>query len=109
MATVGVLAHFEFKPDRIDDAAQFFQAGAVIVADQPETTRWFAFRLGPSSYGAFAVFANEADRDALLASGGPRSSRVRADLFVREPTFEKVEVVAARDVDGRGQLPTDPS
>ncbi len=95
---LGVLGHFEFEPSRAADAAGFFQTGALIVADQPATTRWYAFRLGPSTYGAFAVFASEADREALLASGGPRSSRANAELFVRPPTFEKVEVVAARDV-----------
>lgn len=98
MTTVGVLARFEFKPDREDEAERFFQAGAVIVGEQPATTRWYAFRLGPSTYGAFATFASEADREALLASGGPKSSRTNAELFVRAPTFEKVEIVAARDV-----------
>ena len=98
MTTLGVLAHFEFEPDREAEAGRFFAAGAAVVADQPVTTRWYAFRLGPATYGAFAVFASEADREALLASGGPKSSRANADLFARPPTFEKVDVVAARDV-----------
>jgi len=57
MTTLGVLARFGFKPRKEDDAERFFEARAVIVADHPEATRWYAFRLGPTSYGAFAVFA----------------------------------------------------
>jgi hypothetical protein len=69
------------------------------VEGQPETTQWFAYRLGATTYGAFAVFANDEDREALLLAGGPRASRANADLFERAPLFEKVDIVAARTAD----------
>ena len=97
VATFGVLAHFDFGPGRAEEAQQFFAAGAMIVEQQPTTTRWYAYRSGENSYGAFAVFATEADRDALLAAGGPRSSAANADLFTRPPSFEKVDIIASRD------------
>lgn len=97
MTPVAVLARFDFKPGTEDEAQQFFDNGAVIVAEQPESTRWYAFRFGPSTYGAFAVFDSEDDRDALLASGGPAEARTNAQLFLHAPTFEKVDIVALRD------------
>ena len=35
----------------------------------------------------------------LLAAGGPRASRQNADLFEHPPSFEKVDIVAARTAD----------
>jgi hypothetical protein len=97
MVTVGVRAEFEFKAGQEAAAQDFFDNGRLVVETQPGTTRWYAFQVGPTTYGAFAVFADEADRDALLAAGGPQSSRTNADLFERPPTFEKVDIIASRD------------
>ena len=57
---------------------------------------WFAFRIDDTTFGAFAAFAADDDRDALLASGGPRLSGQRAELFAAQPTFEKVDIVSTR-------------
>ena len=96
MVTVGVLARFEFKVDDESAAEQFFRGGRAIVDRQPATTVWFAYRLGPGVYGAFAAFASDEDRQALLSSGGPKLAAAQAGLFVRPPTFELANVVATR-------------
>jgi hypothetical protein len=96
MGTVGVLAKFEFKAGKEAAVEQFFRQGALVVEGQPETTQWFAYRLSATMYGAFAAFANDEDREALLLAGGPRSARENADLFEHAPSFEKVDIVAAR-------------
>jgi hypothetical protein len=96
MAMVGVLAKFEFKAGNETAVERFFRQGQLVVEGQPETTQWFAYRLGANTFGAFAAFANDEDRDALLTAGGPRSSRENADLFEHAPVFEKVDIVAAR-------------
>jgi hypothetical protein len=96
MVTVGVTATFEFKAGNEAAVEQFFRNGQRVVEGQPETTQWFAYRLGPRTYGAFAVFANDEDREALLSAGGPRASRANAELFERPPSFEKVDLVATR-------------
>jgi hypothetical protein len=96
MITVAVLARFEAKPGNEAHIQRFFDSGLEIVEGQPSTTMWVAFRTGPTSYGAFAAFADEADRDALLAAGGPKLSREFAGLFVRPPSFEKADVLKAR-------------
>lgn len=96
MAMVGVLATFDVKPENDAAVEEFFRLGQLVVEGQPETTQWFAYRLSATTYGAFAVFASKEDRDALLAAGGPKASRDSPDLFERAPTFEKVDVIAAR-------------
>jgi hypothetical protein len=96
MAAVGVLAHFEAKPNTEQEMAEFFRGGLRIVDGQPATTRWFAFRIGPTSYGAFAYFDNEADREVLLSTGGPVSSARNAKLFAEAPVFQKIDILEAR-------------
>ncbi len=107
MSEVGVLARFEFVPGNDAAVEAFFQNGrAIVEGSQPATTRWFAFRLGPTTYGAFAAFASEEDRQALLAGGGPRSARQNAELFTGPPTFELVEIVAERsDIEESAEAP----
>jgi hypothetical protein len=95
-ATVGVLARFEFRPGRDQEISRFFADGRAIVEGQPGSTCWYAFRLGPTSYGAFAAFASDADRDALLAAGGPKLSAGVAHLFATPPTFDKLDIVESR-------------
>lgn len=95
-ASVGVLARFEFRPGVHDEIKQFFAEGRAIVEQQPNETCWYAFRLGPTTYGAFAVFATEADRVALLAAGGPKLSATVAHLFATPPTFDMIDVVESR-------------
>ena len=99
MVTVGVLAKFEFKAGNEAAVERFFRQGQLVVQGQPETTQWFAYRLGATTDGAFAVFANDEDREALLSAGGPRASRESAELFENASTFEKVDIVAARTTD----------
>jgi hypothetical protein len=100
VVTVGVLARFEFKVDDEAEAERFFRGGRAIVDRQPAATVWFAYRVGPGVYGAFAAFASDRDRQALLAGGGPKVAAANADLFVRPPAFELVDIVAARQADG---------
>jgi hypothetical protein len=96
MGAVGVLAKFEFVAGHEEAIAGFFRAGRTIVESQPSATGWYAMRLGPTTYSAFAVFADEAARDALLAAGGPVLSKKYGHLFTAPPTFDMVDIVEAR-------------
>ena len=49
-----------------------------------------------TTYGAFAAFANDADRQALLSAGGPQLAQKYADLFASRPTFVEVDVLESR-------------
>ncbi len=96
MVTVGLLARFEAKPGNEAAVERFFQEGLPIVQRQPASTAWFAFRLGPTTFGAFAAFANEEERLALLSVGGPVLAERHSELFAQPPTFQKVDVLAAK-------------
>ena len=97
MVTVGVLARLEAKPGKEEEVATFL-AGALPLAQQEEaTTAWFAIRLGPSTFGIFDVFPDDAGRDAHLS--GPIASALmeKADELLSEPpAIEKVDLLASK-------------
>lgn len=96
MVHVGVLARFEAKPGSAAEMAHFFEEGLPLVEAQPPTTVWFAYRISETTYGAFAAFANNRDREALLSAGGPQLSSKYGHLFLTPPSFDKVDVLEAR-------------
>jgi quinol monooxygenase YgiN len=104
MVTVGVLARFEAKPGNEANVERFFQEGLAIVQQQKASTVWFAFRLGPTTFGAFAAFTNEEERHALLSVGGPVLTQSNFELFAEPPTFKKVDVLAAKLTRGENRV-----
>jgi quinol monooxygenase YgiN len=95
MVTVGVLARLEAKPGKEEEVASFL-AGALPLAEQEEaTTAWFAIRIGPSTFGIFDVFPDEAGRNAHLTGPIATALMGRADELLSEPpTIEQVDVLA---------------
>jgi quinol monooxygenase YgiN len=67
------------------------------VQEEPGTTTWFALKLGPSTFGIFDTFTNEAGRDAHLSGRVAAALMQKApELLSQPPTIEKVEVLAAK-------------
>ena len=68
------------------------------MANQEATTPvWFALRLGPSTFGIFDAFADEARRSAHLAD--PIAAALianAAELLSEPPQIEQVDVLAAK-------------
>ena len=73
MVTVGLLVRLEAKPGKEADVERFLEGGLALVNEEPDTTAWFAVRMGPSSYGIFDVFPSDAGRRAHLQGRVARS------------------------------------
>ncbi|MCC5610826.1 hypothetical protein LC612_29795 [Nostoc sp. CHAB 5834] len=92
---VGVLARFEAKPGKEAELKSLLRNGLAMVEKEPATTQWYAIKIGPTTYGIFDVFPNEAGRQAhfdgeftaLLFSKLP-------ELQALEPKIELIDVVA---------------
>jgi hypothetical protein len=65
-----------------------------MVDDEPDTTAWFAIRTGPRMFGIFDAFAHERGRDAHLHGKLAKQITSKADLFVKMPEMQRVEVLA---------------
>jgi quinol monooxygenase YgiN len=97
MVTVGLLVRLEAKPGREDEVAAFLQGALPLVEQEPATVAWFALRLGPSTFGIFDVFPDDAGRKAHLSGAVAAALMERApELFATPPVIEELDVLAAK-------------
>ena len=97
MVKVALLVRLEAKPGKADEVAKFLRGGLAIVQDEPATTAWFAIQLGPSTFGIFDAFPDEAGRQAHLSGRVAAALMAQApELLAQAPVIEKVDVLAAK-------------
>lgn len=99
MATVtkGLYVRLEAKPGQEQAVEDFLKGGLSLVNEEPETATWYALKLGPSSFGIFDSFADDAGRDAHLSGKVAEALGANADeLFSQAPSIEQLDVLAAK-------------
>ena len=97
MVTKALFVRLQAKPGREADVEAFLRGGLTIVEGEPATTAWFAVRIGPSTFGIFDAFPDEAGRQAHLSGGVARALKEQAsDLFSEPPSIGEIEVLAAK-------------
>jgi quinol monooxygenase YgiN len=97
MVTVGLLIRLEAKPGKEAEVESFLQSGLAIVQQEPATVAWLALRLGPSTFGLFDAFPDEAGRQAHLAGHVAAALMEKASgLFSQPPDIELVDILAAK-------------
>ncbi len=97
MVTVGLLVRMEAKPGKEGDVEEFLLGGLPLVQDEPDTVAWFAVRMGPSTFGIFDVFPDDAGRQAHLSGRVAEALMTRADeLFAAPPAIEQLDVLASK-------------
>ncbi|HEY1391280.1 MAG TPA: antibiotic biosynthesis monooxygenase [Ktedonobacterales bacterium] len=97
MVTVALLVRLEAKPGKEADVENFLKGGLPIVQEEPATTAWFAIRMGPSTFGIFDAFPDEAGRQAHLTGRVAAALMAQAsDLLAQPPSIEQVDVLAAK-------------
>ena len=97
MVTVGLLARMVAKPGKEEEVAAFLKGALPLAEKEPETTQWFAIRLGPREFGIFDVFPSQAGRQAHLS--GPIAAALMSkasELLSEPPRIENVDVLAAK-------------
>jgi quinol monooxygenase YgiN len=97
MVHVALLARLEAKPGKEAEVAQLLKSALPLANAEPATTVWFALKLGPSTFGIFDAFPDDAGRRAHLA--GPIAAALMAkapELLAEPPTIQPVEVLAAK-------------
>jgi quinol monooxygenase YgiN len=97
MDTVGLLVSLEAKAGREDDLASFLAGAVPLVQEEPETTAWFAARLGPTRFAIFDTFPGEPGREAHLAGQVAAALMEQApELLAQAPTIEHVDILAEK-------------
>lgn len=92
---VGLLVTLEAKPDKTDEVAAFLKQGADLVAQEPATLRWYAFRMGPATFGIFDTFADDSGRQEHLSGAVAKAlASVGPELLASDPNIRPVDVLA---------------
>jgi hypothetical protein len=68
-----------------------------LAQDEPGTVRWYALKIGPSTFGIFDTFETETGRQAHLNGQIAAALMVNASvLLAKDPIIEPVELIAVK-------------
>jgi quinol monooxygenase YgiN len=97
MDRVAVWAVLESKPGKEEDVEAFLKAAQYLAEKEPDTTNWFALRMGPSKYGIFDTFPDERGRVVHLTGAIVKALAARApELFENGPEIHRVSILASK-------------
>lgn len=97
MVTTGLIVRLEAKAGREEELASFLVDARALVQDERETVAWLALRAGASSFAIADAFPDEAGRRAHLEGAVAAAlSEQASELLAEPPTFEYVDVLAAK-------------
>ena len=97
MVKVALFVRLDAKPGKEKEVESFLLSGLPIVQAEPATTAWFGLRLGPSTFGIFDAFPDEAGRQAHLSGRVAGALMAKAgELLAKPPSIEKVDILAAK-------------
>jgi quinol monooxygenase YgiN len=95
MTTVALYVRLEARPGKEAAVESFLKSAVPLVAAEPATTAWFAIRMGPTTFGIFDAFPDDAGRTAHLTGAVAAALGQRAaELFAEPPAIQKVDVLA---------------
>jgi len=97
MTKAALFVRLEAKSGKEAEVESFLRGGLPIVEAEPDTTAWFAIRFGPTTFGIFDAFPDEAGRQAHLSGKVAAALMAKAsELLAQPPLIEKVDVLAAK-------------
>ena len=97
MVKFALFVTMEAKPGKEAEVEAFLRNGEPMVQNEPGTVAWFGVRMGPSTFGIFDAFPDEAGRQAHLSGLVAAALMERApELFASAPRIERLDVLAAK-------------
>ena len=94
MTQHALYVQLEAKPGKEKEVAAFLTSARSMVEQEPETTAWFAVKMGPTTFGIFDAFANERGREAHLQGKVAKELMAKSpQLFASQPEIHRIEVL----------------
>ena len=72
MENLALFARLEAKPGKEKEVEDLLRSAQAIVQEERGTTTWYAFRIGPTTFGIFDAFPDE--------SGGRRTLPAKSSM-----------------------------
>ena len=96
MEKVGILAVLEARPGKERDVEAFLKSALPLAQAESQTARWYALKLGPSTFGIFDTFADQSGREAHLKGEIAKALFAKADeLLAKPPQIQQADILAA--------------
>ncbi|GAA4273181.1 hypothetical protein U6A24_07885 [Aquimarina gracilis] len=95
----GLLVIMNAQAGKSEAVENFLKTGEQLVADEPETLSWYAFKLDDTTYAIFDTFAKDSGREAHL------NGKIAAALMENAPSLlndfkataiQKVDILASK-------------
>jgi quinol monooxygenase YgiN len=97
MVSTGLLIRLWAQPGQEAAVDEFLQGAVPIVDQEAGTTAFFALRLGPSEFGIFNAFPDEAARQAHVTGQAAKALfEVAGTLLAQAPSIEPVEIIGSK-------------
>src|SRR5882724_9773149 len=85
------------KPGKEKEVESFLAGALPLVEAEPATITWYALKIGPSTFGIFDTFPDDAGRQAHLQGKVAAALMAKApELLAKPPSIEKISVLAAK-------------
>ena len=97
MEKFAILARVEAKTGKETEVLEFLKSALPLAEGEPGTIRWYAWQIGPSTFGIFDTFETEEGRKAHL--DGPIAAALMANasaLIAKDPIIEMVDLLAIK-------------
>jgi quinol monooxygenase YgiN len=97
MVKLALYVPLEAKPGKEKEVAQFLQSAVPLVEAEHGTVTWYALQMGPTTFGIFDTFNDEAGRQAHLSGKVAAALMAKApDLFAKAPEINKLDILASK-------------
>jgi quinol monooxygenase YgiN len=97
MDKLAVLVQLEARPGKEHEVEEFLESALPMAQAEAGTTTWYALKIGPSKFGIFDTFADEAGRDAHLTGDIAKALFAKAEeLFAKPPAIDRPEILAVK-------------
>src|ERR1041384_5043636 len=97
MVKYALFARLEAKPGKENEVAKFLETGLALARQEATTPIWFALRLGPTTFGVFDAFDDEAGRQAHLQGPIAQALMQQApELLAQPPSIEPIDLLGVK-------------
>jgi len=101
MEKLAIWAYLEAKLGKEKEVEEFLKSAQPLAEKELGTIAWYAVKIGPSTFGIFDTFADEAGRNAHINGDIAKALFAKAkDLFAKDPQIAKPEILAAKGSGG---------
>jgi quinol monooxygenase YgiN len=96
MEKLALFARLEALQGKDQEVEKLLRSALSLVNEERGTTTWYAFRMGPTTFGIFDAFADEAARQEHLQGKVVEALKANASLFAHAPQIDKLEILAQK-------------